>query len=219
MNALLQRLVAISGWKAFKASMKNRFAPEAVDGRQFNDPVALLVSWKPLDYSGLLFPRRLRYLSDGSCGFQVRRLFVLALLLLPLVIALALYKLWFVVPVWFAVSYSLVFMLLFLGSTPVRADKKSGWLHKGRGRQASRIPIADIYALQLLSFFYQTGRPGDAGVVYQLNLVRRDHRRDELVTQRQPPFRASREAIASDAKRFAAALGVPLWDAISEYDR
>ncbi|MGB1220331.1 MAG: hypothetical protein ACPG43_02270, partial [Alcanivoracaceae bacterium] len=117
------------------------------------------------------------------------------------------------------IGYPACFVALYLGSVPVVFDKKKGELVKGRWQGREHVPLDEIKALQLISFFYSDGHPRSAGVVYQLNLVRQYNRRMELVTQRVPVPRSAREGVFEDAAQLAGFLGVPLWDAVARHDR
>lgn len=217
-NSIWKWLVKISGWETWVGSMKHRYNPKAVDAAQFNDALASRVSWKPIKHTGLLFPRRLRRI-DHRCSFHLRRFFVLAVLLAPLLLSAIVYKVWFLFLSLLIVLYPLTLVLLYLGSPPVWVDKRKGYFCKGRGRKSDYINLDEIHALQLLSYFHLDGDPGNAGVVYQLNLVCKTGRRVELVTQRTSPIKRARAAKIEDAKALALFLEVPLWNAISEHDR
>ena len=238
---LWQRLVALSGWDRYKAAMKHRFKPEPVDARQFNDPKALQTRWEPLQPTGLLFPKRLRSLAGEGHAFKLRRLFVAAMLLGPLVFAGAfhhagpLLALLLAAPPAFAetlhragrlcaaflvvVGYPLILGVWLLDKNSVVFDQRKGVFRKSRWRCRQSIPLNDIQALQLLSFFHQNGRPSSGGVVYQLNLVLTRGRRVEAFSQRRPILFNSRAAVIQDVHQLAEVLDVPAWDAIASYDR
>lgn len=216
---LWQKLVDISGWEGYTGAMKQRFNPDPVDPAQFHDSRAFRVLWIPLKTTSVLFPRRFRMRSAFVGSFKLRRFFVITLFLTPMVISAAFYKVWFVVIAWFAVAYPLVIWYWFLGGSPVVFDTKKGVFFKGRRQNQERTPTSDIQALQLLSYFHADVKPIASDVVYQLNVVLASGRRIEVVTQRRPMFRSSRQVIVEDANRLARFLNVPLWDAIADQDR
>ena len=117
------------------------------------------------------------------------------------------------------VGYPLILGIWLLGSSSVVFDQRQGVFGKSRWRCRQSIPLSHLQALQLLSFFHRNGRPGDGGVVYQLNLVLTQGRRVEAFSQRMPILSRSRAAVIQDVHQLAELLDAPAWDAIALHDR
>jgi hypothetical protein len=106
--------------------------------------------------------------------------------------------------------------LLYLGTTPIIFDKYKDFFWKGRkmpNQMSDRkefkyfSKITNIYALQLISKYCETGR-GNTYYSYQLNLVLKNGNHINVVEYRDP------ERLREDAQVLSKFLGKPVWDGI-----
>ena len=195
------------GWAEFRARMKHRFNPGPVDTSQYADHFASKVSWSPLDTQSVLLRRRLVSLGPLALTFalpsslKILMAVMLVLITLPMILVVDTWRKFAFIALFILIPgyLTIVYVLYRSASRPV-FDRKSGQFGKesSQSRHNGGIPLSDIHALQLISFFYSDGDPKSAGVVYQLNAVLSDKSRREVFTQRQPLTSAGRRALIGD---------------------
>ncbi|ADP95919.1 hypothetical protein ABWH88_09550 [Marinobacter adhaerens] len=223
-----ETVLKLLGWAEFRARMKHRFNPGPVDTSQFADHVASKIPWSPMDTRSVLLRRRLAPVGPLALTFALPPSLKILLTLLPVLITLPMILVvdtWstiaFITPFILVPSYLTIGYILYRSASRPVFDRKSGTFWKGpsQSRHKVAVALADIHALQLISYFYSDGELKSAGVVYQLNVVVSDKSRREVFTQRQPLTSAGRTALMDDCERLARWLGVHLWNAIHEFDR
>ncbi|TLS78233.1 hypothetical protein FE236_00295 [Mariprofundus erugo] len=192
-----------------------------VDPARFNDPLAMRVSWQPMQPGGANHRRlRLRWQADGGLAFRPAFVANAApILFLGWSCLLLLVLLFTVVDGGgigigevVAAACALLFLLIglwFWRARPIshHFDVAVGVYRYGR---ATPLPLANIHALQMIG---QEVRPNLALDInqrhfhsYELNLVLSDGTRRPLVNQ------SGVDRLRLEAGELAAALGVPLWD-------
>ena len=191
-------------------NLRDRPAEEvpAGDPSKLDDPLARAIAWDPVG-EGVLGAVELRRVDENRLEYRVR---VLAKLTCLGVGALGLCFL--LVGGWvfgLALVGSGVFLFFYLRKQSIVFDKARGYFWKGskdpeQARQANQAvastPLGDIQALQLLAERWR------GGFHYQLNLVRRDGTRSNLVIS----GRQSR--VLEEAAILAEFLAVPVWNGI-----
>ncbi|MBN8240772.1 hypothetical protein JF541_16545 [Marinobacter hydrocarbonoclasticus] len=183
------------GWAEFRARMKHRFNPGPVDTSQYADHFASKVSWSPMDTQSVHLRRRLVSRGPLALTFALPSSLKILMAVMPVLITLPMitvvdtwHKFQFIAPLILIPGYLTIGYVFYRSAGRPVFDGKSGTFWKGsnESRHTGVVELADIHALQLISYFYSDGDPKSAGVVYQLNAVLSDRSRREVFTQRRP---------------------------------
>ena len=108
-------------------------------------------------------------------------------------------------------------------SNPAVFDKQIGYFWKGNKqvdmyqyrpgvRSKYSVALSDIHALQLISKFVPGSQDASSYCVFELNLVLADAQRINVIAH------GYLKIVREDADKLARFLGIPIWDAIQEYD-
>ncbi len=198
------------------------------DLERFNDPLALSVAWSPMKPGGASF-RTHKLLPVGKRRMHFRPtigalLFYGSFLTFGMLLICG-----SIVKYVGGEDMPFVVTLLLCGSLfggiggvlswsvtqPVVFDRRSGYFWKGRKFSTAKVSdrsklkccvkLKNIHALQIISE-YCGGGGGDSFDSYELNLVLKDGRRENVVDH------GNLYDLRKDTAQLAAFLGVPVWD-------
>ncbi len=212
--------------KLKKFATKFATPSEPFDPSIFNDSVAKTISWTPVVSGGSNFKTH-KYYSDGynraefkmSIGAKAFTfLFMLIGVAVPTLILLTA-DFEGVSDRFFIAGFGLIFFaagafLFYNYGKPVVFDKMKGFYWKGWNKPdhttdriavKNRVPISEIYALQLIKEFVRSDK--SSYFSYELNLVLKDGTRLNVVDHGKGTI------LRQDAQQLSSFLGKPLWDA------